>query len=573
MKKTKVARQRNLRYILQYTRTLLVELIANDTLDISVEEEPVHTQLRRWADHPSPTPPDPLPRIIVLTKDKEICWSCLGLIHSILPPMPGRLKDYISSPKENLYMCLHTTVLMDGAPVQVYIKSLEMAWVADYGVGAFWRHNAELQQTDTGRCLQNALHSTWIHEANASLQHSLLTLEASIEPDQPQPPFSDDDASSLSSSSEGHADLYTLRPLLEQVASVASSFSGNGLDPGRGGMSSKHSSGLEKEGGDGGMLLAALHRAYSEALREKVAVFTPTGRVLYLPRDATPLDFAVWNLGAKKGLRADAAVIDNSEAPLHTKLTEGQTVLVHLREGEQVLPPREWAGLHLRYLRTTRARAALVELRTEMLNEMEAVVEGRAAAEEEFILHSLDLEILDELGDAVLAGIGRGALPVELVSGQLLATRLGMPLGNADQEYIAKANQTTFQPEEHILTFLLIAEARQGLMGEIVASARERGLDFNRLHVEPQSSGFWSVVAEVNTDCALRFGSLMHSLRYRTEPLLLQRLPKELNETGWAAWLQQAPPLLDPALVLDWKQEALALVSKWFQENVLVRIT
>eukprot|EP00435_Cladocopium_sp_Y103_P060696 s396_g22.t1 len=115
-------------------------------------------------------------------QDRDTCWACLGRIHSILPPMPGRLRDYISSPKarENLYMCLHTTVLLDGTAVEVYILSAEMDWVAEFGVGAYWRHNEdshELQHTDTGRSLLSALHSTWILQANQSLTHSLQTLE------------------------------------------------------------------------------------------------------------------------------------------------------------------------------------------------------------------------------------------------------------------------------------------------------------------------------------------------------------------------------------------------------------
>merc|ERR1719253_553483 len=138
-----------------------------------MDEEPIHTQLRKWALRPGGSPPTPVPRVMVVTKDRETCWSCLGRIHSLLPPMPERLRDYISTPKENLYMCLHTTVLMDGAPIQVFIKSFEMDWVSEYGVAAYWRHNAELQLSNIGRMLQDALLSTWLHEANDSLEQSL----------------------------------------------------------------------------------------------------------------------------------------------------------------------------------------------------------------------------------------------------------------------------------------------------------------------------------------------------------------------------------------------------------------
>ncbi|CAE8636405.1 unnamed protein product [Polarella glacialis] len=611
---SQVARQRNLRYLQQYIRTMMVEMTTETSiLEISVHEEPLHTQLRRWAERPGTGgPPDPIPRVKVVAKDREACWSCLGRIHSILPPMPCRLRDYISSPKENLYMSLHTTVLMDGAPVEVYIKNLEMDWVAEYGVGAYWRHNEELQKSATGRVFQGALHSTWINEANDSVEHSLRSLEAMDPPAYPStselplgsnslrsstsPPPSlrkddvafrlDDvattltasvvptagrDALSIETSMSSSETLGTtaddeamcdLRPLLERVAQVAISSSRRATAV----VNSGSSSGLE--GGDGDGLLAALHRAYSEALREKMTVFTPTGRVLYLPRDATPLDFAVWNLGAKKGLRAEAAVVDSCEAPLFTKLTEGQTVLVHLRADEGTPPPREWAGVHVRYLRTTRARAALVELRTEMVGNEQAVQEGREAAREELRLHSLPFGLLDELGDEVLAAVGRGVLPVEIVSAQLLAARLGVALGDAGHEYTADASRSVDgsgeAPREQGLTkevsFMMIAEDRPGLLGDVAALTRERCLDFRRLSAEPCSVGV-VIFASVTTDCALRFGSLMHSIWYRTRPLLLQRVPAELSGSALDAWLQELPSCLEGAPVQSWKHAALRLAK------------
>ncbi|CAJ1338953.1 unnamed protein product [Effrenium voratum] len=591
----KVARSRHLRYIEQYIRTMLVEMTSETVLKIDLREEPPHTQLRRWAPRPEADAPQPIPRIWIVTKDRDACWACLGRIHSILPPMPGRLRDYISSPKENLYMCLHTTVLMDGAAVEVYILSEEMEWVADFGVGAYWRHNEELQKTETGRSFLAALHSTWILQANQSLTHSLQSLEA-IEPSrlpsgtekqlqvQPvnqdipaeirsdlvqskddginvldniaasPPPTLDPSAATISIPSapqiENAVDeaaeeegLFAVQPLLKRISKVAFNFA--------------DSTG-EDEGGC--ELLTELHRAYSEALREKVAVFTPTGRVLYLPRNATPLDFAVWNLGAKKGLRAEAAFIDNSEAPLNEKLQEGQTVLVHLHDDEKLPPPLEWAGVHVRYLRTTRARAALVDMRTQMLTEQEAVDQGRVAIQRELALHSLDSSLRNELGDEVLAALGRGALPLELVSGQLLAARLHMPLGDASYEYTGDAGMVSTDGEVYRQAFMLVAEDKPGLMADVVAVARESGLDFQHFSAKPCDHGLCTMVAAVQTDCALRFGSLLHNLRYRAEAVLLQRLPTELSTDALERWTFEAPP--SPGLpTWNWKKEALNLVT------------
>eukprot|EP00434_Breviolum_minutum_P004953 symbB.v1.2.004369.t1/scaffold240.1/size264318/25 len=88
-RRSKVARFRHLRYIEQYIRTMLVEMRADSVLKISLSEEPPHTQLRRWADYPETDTPQPIPRVRIVTKDRDTCWACLGRIHSILPPMPG----------------------------------------------------------------------------------------------------------------------------------------------------------------------------------------------------------------------------------------------------------------------------------------------------------------------------------------------------------------------------------------------------------------------------------------------------------------------------------------------------
>ncbi|CAE6924315.1 RIOK1 [Symbiodinium natans] len=441
-RRSQVARQRHRRYIQQYIRTMMVEMTSDSILEISVREEPPHTQLRRWADRPETDTPQPIPRVRIVTKDRDACWACLGRIHSILPPMPGRLRDYISSPKENLYMCLHTTVLMDGTAVEVYILSLEMEWVAEFGVGAFWRHNEDLQRSETGRSFLAALHSTWILQAcvrfaacvDGAIIIAVLELEESTKPRAAREPSKLGSANSLELQffalptwltkellikkmdcvrSSTTVDLAWVEQrlasrgvmeawsLLQRISKVASDFAGgtgsrqrdDSEATGYWSASFQDSSVdvrfhlIGEEIADGGELLAELHRAYSEAvhgcakaslhaslsmagswpaqamqgqatrccalciweaLREKVAVFTPTGRVLYLPRDATPLDFAVWNLGAKKGLRAEAAFIDSSEATLNTRLREGQTVLVHLHDDEKLLPPLEWSGVHLR---------------------------------------------------------------------------------------------------------------------------------------------------------------------------------------------------------------------------------
>ncbi|HHT86714.1 MAG TPA: bifunctional (p)ppGpp synthetase/guanosine-3',5'-bis(diphosphate) 3'-pyrophosphohydrolase [Clostridiales bacterium] len=97
----------------------------------------------------------------IIVNSVSDCYAVLGIVHSIWKPLPGRFKDYISTPKPNMYQSIHTTLFSEnGLPFEVQIRTVEMHKTAEYGVAAHWMYKeGRSKSTDLDKSL------AWFREA------------------------------------------------------------------------------------------------------------------------------------------------------------------------------------------------------------------------------------------------------------------------------------------------------------------------------------------------------------------------------------------------------------------------
>jgi guanosine-3',5'-bis(diphosphate) 3'-pyrophosphohydrolase len=277
----------------------------------------------------------------VVMDDLDACYRALGIVHSAWRAVPGRFKDYISTPKQNNYQSLHTTVVGPRHQwVELQIRTERMHQVADYGVAA------------------HALYKDGIRLSEYSANGSAAA--------QKENPYN------------------WLRRLVETL--------------------------LEGDNPE-----EFLEHTKLELFQDQVFCFTPKGRLIALPRNATPIDFA-YAVHTDVGNSCAGAVINGRQLPLTTQLRNGDQVEIITAKGQT--PPSAWERIAV----TGKARSSIRRAARDALRKQYSEL-GRRLLESAF--RRVELEYSDDrlkksLGrltqksiDEVHAAVGRGELPVK----------------------------------------------------------------------------------------------------------------------------------------------------------------
>ncbi len=118
---------------------------------------------------------------VITTNEKKYCYLVLSVIHDIWTPVPERFKDWIGSPRGNLYQSLHTSVIGEGGqPFEVQIRTEEMQFIAEEGVAAHWRYKDNKLGVDD---------DTSIDELRKTVEKLLLPLVETTEENQDSEDF------------------------------------------------------------------------------------------------------------------------------------------------------------------------------------------------------------------------------------------------------------------------------------------------------------------------------------------------------------------------------------------------
>ena len=272
----------------------------------------------------------------VITGTVEDCYKALCAIHTTWPMVPGRFKDYISTPKQNDYRSIHTTIVGPSRQrVELQIRTREMDHVAEYGVAAhsLYKDGASVANSASHAISKETNAYAWLRQ----------TIEALSEGDNPE---------------------------------------------------------------------EFLENTKLELFRDQVFCFTPKGRLIALPRGATPIDFA-YAVHTDVGDTCVGAKVNGRIMPLMTELKNGDEVEI-IRSKAQV-PPAAWESVVVTgKARSAIRRATKIAIRKQYSGLGTRILErafergGKAFSKDALkpVLHRLARKDVED----VLAAVGRGEL-------------------------------------------------------------------------------------------------------------------------------------------------------------------
>ncbi len=131
----------------------LTTLVENCMKDLDIKgkvygrKKHIYSIYKKLKDHPIDKIYD-LIAVRALVQTIPDCYALLGRLHTMVEPYKNRFKDYISTPKPNGYQSLHTTVIFEGFPVEIQIRTEEMHKYAEYGVAAHWLYKEKKNKQD-----------------------------------------------------------------------------------------------------------------------------------------------------------------------------------------------------------------------------------------------------------------------------------------------------------------------------------------------------------------------------------------------------------------------------------------
>ena len=236
-----------------------------------------------------------LTAVRVIVKDVRECYTVLGEIHEKWKPIPGRIKDYIATPKPNKYQSLHTTVMTKyGQPFEIQIRTEAMHKIAEFGIAAHWKYK-EGKTAEEQNDFENKL--AWLREVM-----------------------------------EWQGDLKDSKEFINALK--------------------------------------------TELYSHELLVFTPRGKVISLPPEATPVDFA-YAIHSEVGNRCTGARVNSKIVPLTTRLEVGDVVEI-ITSPNSKGPSRDW----LKFIKSSSARAKIKQFYKNELKD-ENIRIGQIKLEEE----------------------------------------------------------------------------------------------------------------------------------------------------------------------------------------------